>query len=277
MRKSTFLLTLYTSVTVLSVFIFVAACSKRSNATDNGYATEEYTAEKTFSDVQSIADQGDATASGGHMNFRTTGTTSMGCAMVTKQGDSIVIDFGGNNCTGLDGRMRKGKIIATCNGHYGDSGAVHTITFDNYYQNNNKVTGTKTVTNTGHNAAGQPTYSVVTNGSVTLAGGGTISVNWTRTRTWISGYNTPMDFTDDVYEVYGSGTLTRANGAQVAVTIPAATPLVFAAGCRWIEAGTLSFMIQGSTRSLNYGNIPSCDALAELTLANGSIYPITMH
>ncbi|MFI5196066.1 MAG: hypothetical protein ACHQD8_03165, partial [Chitinophagales bacterium] len=277
MRKSGLLTFAVSALITMSVFIFTAACHKSLATADNGYAAEQATTEKTFSDIQGIADQAATLSSGSHITYRTTGTTSSGCATIYKSGDSAIIDFGPTDCTCLDGRKRRGKIIVTYTGNYMDSGSVHTITFDNFYQNDNKVTGIKTVTYIGHNASGQPTFNVTINGSVTLNGGGTISANWSRVRTWTAGYDTPLDFTDDVYTVSGSGTLVRANGAHVAANIPAATPLVFAFGCRWIEAGTINFTLPGgATRSLNYGNTPACDDQAQLTLPNGAIYNITM-
>ena len=276
MRRSPFFICLGTSIVTTAVFIFTAACHK-STINDNGYASEQATTEKTFNDVESISDQASTLSSGSHMAYRTTGTTSLGCATVTRSGDSIIIDFGSNNCTCLDGRARRGKIIVTYTGIYADSGSTHTITFDNFYQNNNKVTGTKTVTNIGHNASGQPVFNVSVNGSVTLSGGGTISSVWTRVRTWISGYSTPLDFTDDIYSISGSGTLIRANGAHVAVDIPVNTPLVIAAGCRYIEAGTITFTLaNGKTNSLNYGDTPLCDNTAQLTTSNGTVYNIVL-
>lgn len=276
MRKSNFYLCLSTFIVTISVFIFTAACHK-SMVTDNGYAIEQANTEKTFSDIESISDQASTVSSGSHMAYRTTGTTTLGCATVTKSGDSIIIDFGSSNCICLDGRTRRGKIIVTYSGNYMDSNSVHTITFDNFYQNDNKVTGTKTVTNTGHNSSGQPTYNISVNGSITLAGGGTISAIWNRVRTWTAGYNTPLDFTDDVYSISGTGTLVRANGAHIAVDIPVSTPLVLAAGCKYIEAGTITFTLSnGVSRSLNYGNTPACDNIAQLITQNGTIYNIVL-
>jgi hypothetical protein len=127
------------------------------------------------------------------------------------------------------------------------------------------------------NSLGQPYFNVTVNGTVTLASGGTVSTNWTRVRTWTDGYTTLTDFTDDKYTVSGNGTLTRASGAVVNVSIPTTSPLVFAAGCRWIEAGTLVFTLpSGLTRSINYGNTAACDNQAVLTLPSGLTYTITM-
>lgn len=266
------------AVTVGSL-AFLASCNKNKKTDtteDTGYASEHSTAEKSFNDAESISDQASTVTSGSTLGYKTTELTSA-CATVTRTTGSIVVDFGTVNCLCNDGRNRRGKILISYTGNYSDSGSVRTITFDNYYQNDNNVAGTKTVTNMGHNSLGQPYFNVTVNGTVTLATGGTVSTNWARVRTWTDGYNTLTDFSDDKYTVSGTGTLTRANGAIVNIAIPTTTPLVFAAGCRWIEAGTLTFtMPSGLTRSINYGNTATCDNQAVLTLPSGTTYTITM-
>ena len=260
----------------VSVFV-ISSCHKPATTEDTGYATEQFTSEKTFNDVQTIADQASNLSTGGSLNFRTSGTTFGPCATVTKTPGNIVIDFGTTDCICLDGRTRRGKILITYTGNYADSGSVHTITFDNFYQNDNKVTGTKTVTNMGHNALGQPYFNVSVTGSVTLAGGGTIYASWSRVRTWTNGYNTPTDCSDDVYSISGSGKITRANGTNVTTTISNTTPLIVAHNCKWIEAGTITFTLpDGLNRVLNYGDTPNCDNIAIVTLANGKTRTISL-
>jgi len=277
MRNSKFLTRLGISVVIASLFF--ASCHKNTTpvAEDTGYATDQATTEKTFNDVESIADQGSMLSAGGNLNYRTTATTSGGCAMVTRAPGTITINFGATDCTCKDGRNRRGEIIVSYTGNYSDSGSVHTITFNNFFQNDNKVTGSKTVTNMGHNSLGQPFYDVAINGALTLSGGGTISAVWQRIRTWTAGYATPTDFTDDVYSVSGSGTMIRANGDTVLVNISTAAPLVMAYGCKWIEAGTITYTLPGGlNRSLDYGNTAICDNQAVLTLPSGVSYNITL-
>jgi hypothetical protein len=274
MRKS-YLFQIFTiAAYTVSVIIFMAACHK-NKVEDTGYANDHATTEQTFNDVQTISDQAAATSSA-TLGYKTTATTIGGCATVTRTSGKIVVDFGNSDCVCHDGRKRRGQIIVTYTGEYADVGSVHTITFDNYYQNDNKVTGTKTVTNIGPNSQGQPVFNVSVNGSVTLqSSGGTISTEWTRVRTWTAGYSTPTDMTDDTYQITGSGTLTRANGRVISETITA--PLVVAYSCRWIEAGAITFSVAtGQSRVLNYGDTPNCDDLATIKLGNGTVRNITL-
>jgi hypothetical protein len=264
------------STTLVACMLSISSCRKTPVATeDTGYASDHAVTEQTFNDVQSVADQASTTT--GSMTFRTTATTSGPCANVTHSGDSIIIDFGSSDCLCRDGRLRRGRIIVTYTGRYADSGSTHTITFDNYYQNDNKVTGTKTVTNMGHNSSGFPWFSISINGAITRSGGGTISVVWTRTRTWTAGYTTLSDLSDDVYQITGTGSLTRANGSVVGLSIPSSAPLVVALNCHWIEAGSVDYTLPGGlTRTLDYGDTPNCDNQATLKLPSGKTYNITL-
>ncbi|PZF72361.1 hypothetical protein [Taibaiella soli] len=282
MRSSRFLF-LSTVLITAGLFTFTA-CHKTSSDDDvkqidqeAGVASDQSTLEKNFSDVQSIADEAGTT---GSADLRVLGGGSVlgGCATVTRDTVSvphtITVNFGTAPCLCQDGRYRSGEILVSYTGHYKDSGSVHSITFSNYFVDSNQVIGTKTVTNMGKNSSGQPYYDIQINGGVVLANNnGTISWTTTRTRTWVAGYNTPA-WNDDVYNVTGSGSITRANGNVVTVDIT--SPLVVALACRWIEQGTVQVTLaNGNTRVLDYGN-GTCDALATYTV-NGHTYNISLH
>ncbi|NCX95301.1 MAG: hypothetical protein EBX41_02625 [Chitinophagia bacterium] len=278
MKKTNLIAVFSIAALALGTVVYTTACkkTKTEDKEETGYTTEQSIAEKSFTDVQNIADLASNVTSGGSLGYKTTELTAGGCATVTRAGDSIVVDFGATNCLCHDGRYRRGVIVVHYTGRYADSGSTHTVTFRNYYQNDNQVTGTKTVTNLGNNSLGQPTFSVSVNGAVILASGaGTLTSVWTRTRTWTAGYTTPTDWTDDVYSITGSGSITRPSGAVVNVNIT--TPLIVAASCRWIEAGTIAYTLSsGATRTINYGTTPACDNTAILTLPSGTTYTITM-
>jgi hypothetical protein len=279
MQHAKSLITVSVLAFALAVFTFGSGCNK-NKTTDNSTQTEEtdvasdqVLSEQAFEDAQSIADQG-ATITGA-MNYRMSGSTSGPCATVSRSGDTTVIDFGTVDCTCRDGRTRRGKIIVVRSGIYIDSGSVRTITFDNFYQNGNKITGIRTVTNMGRNTMGQPFYNINVAGSILLTSGRTISATWSRVRTWTAGYTTLGTITDDIYQITGSGTITRAGGAIVGVEITA--PLILAMDCRYIEAGTVKYTLpSGGVRTLNYGDTPACDNMAKLTLPSGTVYDITL-
>ncbi|MES2703122.1 MAG: hypothetical protein V4649_10810 [Bacteroidota bacterium] len=281
MRNSRLYLVLGTAAITMSVFLFTASCKKnKNNATteDTGYASDHALAEKNFDDAESVADVA-AHASSGSSIYRTTATTAGPCAMVTKAGSTITVDFGTVNCTCTDGRTRRGKIIINHTGSYFDSGSVRTITFDNYYQNDNRIEGTKTVTHMGLNSAGKPYYNItLAGGKITRSTGATIESSWARTRTWTNGSGTPFLWSDDEYSITGGGSITRTSAAGVVTTgtVAITSPLIVKAGCRWIEAGTVSYTFAGGTRTLNYGTTATCDDQAVLTTAAGTTTTITL-
>jgi len=185
-----------------------------------------------------------------------------------------IIDFGTDNTICQDGKVRKGKIIISHTGRYRDSATVITTTFDEFFVNNNKVMGTKTVTNKGRNSLGQPTYTINVNGSILLANGtGTLTWSSARTRVWTQGYNT-LFWNDDVYSITGSASGTTAAGKSFDMQIT--TALIKQIGCRHFVSGKFDFTPQTKpTRTIDYGS-GTCDNNATVTI-NGTTYPITLN
>ena len=272
--------TLYLLLFPFLFMALLASCKKEtttdtSDAQEKTYAMDNARLEQTFNDVQNIADE--AATTGTLSNFKTTGGAVIlnNCATVTRDTFSVphtvTIDFGTTNCLGNDGRYRRGQIILSYTGGYRDSGHVYTISFNNYYVNDNQVIGTKTVTNMGHNPAGHIYFTISVNGAVILANSqDTLSWASTRMRTWIAGENTAMRL-DDVYEVSGSGTVTRPNNRSFGVNIT--SPLKIALNCHWIEQGVVEMTpispAQTLARTLDYGN-GNCDNQATLSVGNNT-------
>jgi len=206
-----------------------------------------------------------------------------GCAVITRDTISVphvlTIDFGSVNCLCNDGRYRRGQIIVTYTGNYFTQGSVKTTTFNNYYRNDNKIEGTRTVTNLGNNADGNPSWSVsAVNMKITRTNGTFHTWNSERTRTMVAGANT-SSWSDDAYIITGSGSGVNANG--VTYTSSITTPLHRALSCNWIDSGVIAFTrSNGSTRTINFGS-GTCDdqAVVTVTRANGntSTQNITLH
>ena len=271
--------------TLLIAFGLLAftACKKNddsstsTDATGKSYASDYSKSEREGNDVESIAD---AAATTGSANFKMGASDLSSCATITKDTVAvphvITIDFGATNCTGIDGRNRRGKIIVTYTGGYKDSGSIHTITFNNYFVNDNQITGSKVVTNKGMNASGNYYYSIVVNDTINLGtGNGMIINNSTRTRTWKEGYSTAAR-ADDVYTIEGTATITRPNGYTVTVATTTGHPLQVATACSWIEAGivTITNNQTNKVRTIDYGT-GNCDAEAQVTF-NGHTYNVTL-
>jgi hypothetical protein len=252
-------------VLTLSVTLTFAlsGCKKEDDDDDTSAASDNALADQAFTDVSSIADEA---ANGSVESFKTLSH----CATVTHDSasagdpDTLTIDFGSVNCTGHDGRMRRGKIVVTYTGRYRDAGSTHTITFDNYFVNDNQVLGTKTVTNEGLNTAGHTYFTIVEDGSIILAdGGGTITRVSNRSREWIEGEST-LVLSDDVYLITGSATGVSAQGTNVVATITDALRVEL--DCRWITAGKAEVTPSGRLpRIVDFG-AGTCDNQATVTI-----------
>lgn len=265
-----------------TVGILFTSCRKDQDErdTDTSAASDNALAEGTYNDVHNIADEAGSGTLTSYLGTVDTDNKSMlsTCATVTNDTTTtprmLTIDFGTTNCLCNDGRYRRGKINVSYTGQYRDSASTHTITFTNYYVNDNQVLGTKTVTNNGHNAAGNLSYSVTVNGQIIKAsGGGTITWTSARTREWIVGELTPA-WSDDVYLITGSANGTSASGNSFTMAIT--TALRKEIGCRHLVSGSLTLTPSGKpTRYINFGS-GACDNQATVTI-NGNIYNITLY
>lgn len=267
-----------------TIGILLNSCKKKEDEpedNDTSAATDNATAEGYFNDANSISDQA---ASGNLTSFLSTtnndgerGIMSV-CATITHDTVSnprtITINFGTTNCLCNDGRYRRGIINVSYTGHYRDSLSTHTITFTNYFVNDHQVLGSKTVTNNGHNNAGNLTFSISVNGSVIKANnGGTITYTSTRTREWIEGEHTSI-WNDDVYLITGTASGSSSNGNSFTATV--ITALKVKLSCQWIVSGRLDLTPSGKpTRTIDWGS-GNCDDDATVTI-NGNTYNINLN
>ncbi|MDC1202568.1 hypothetical protein N8004_01175 [Salibacteraceae bacterium] len=190
----------------------------------------------------------------------------------------ITVDFGEENCTGQDGRERRGKLVYTITDWFRNVGSTITLTPVDYYVDDNLVEGTRTSSNLGENSSGQLHYEVkVEDGKVTNPDGETILWESTRTRTWVEGQETGFftsdgnggwlgwdGITDDVYEITGNGSGTSRAGLDFDLNIT--NPLRVQLDCKWITEGTIILTPAGfNDRSIDYGT-GECDNKATVTI-----------
>lgn len=268
-------------IAIVSFSVLTMSCN-RDRANENfslRSARDNATAENMFDDLFKQASDGlvyaEDSASGGRgMQYLYSG----GCATVTITPfdlvtfpKTITIDFGTTNCLGNDGRYRRGVIELVTTGWYRDSGTVITVTPQNYFVDDNQITGYKTVTNMGHNQAGNLNYDVEIDGTV-ITSEGTITHVSSRNREWIEGESTVFNPWDDKYLITGTAHGTNVEGEPYTMTILQALQVQF--GCRWVQAGILQIESGGYTIVVEYGD-GSCDANAVVTI-NGNTYNIVM-
>lgn len=277
---------------VLTCFILlgsVSSCKKRKLNRSTTTSQDNAIAEMAFNDVfkvteDAIKEEGLEKSSGGLSSMYNS------CATVTLTpgiGDTtfpktLTIDFGTSNCTDAYGVSRRGKIIATTTGLYRDAGTVITITTQNYYVNDYKVEGTKTVTNNGQNSAGHTYFTInISNALITFPNGtDEVSYESTRIREWVIGENTNW-FTDglsgildDEYDITGTASGINRDGRNYTMTIT--SPLRVAIICRYVKQGTVEIQPEDLyLRTVDFGN-GACDSEATVEI-NGNVYNFNMH
>ncbi len=271
---------------MLTVTLFAVSCQKNNDdkkTTSSDAAENNAFAEAQYNDVTTLVDQ---SSTSGTVMFGAAGTGSGNetngpqgpCVTVTVDTTvsprSIIIDFGSTNCLCLDGRNRRGKIIATYTGQYHATGTVINISFDNYFVNENKISGTKKITNQGNNQAGNQVYKVEVNGQVVKANNlGTYTWVSTRFREWKAGALTPLNILDDVYGITGDAGGVNTDGNNYSIV--ATQELVRKMNCRWFESGTLELTQTGMPKiTLDYGST-GCDANATINVL-GTTYPVIL-
>lgn len=271
---------------LLAAVVSLTACRKSASpkADPSESAENNAFAEAQYNDVTTMVDQAainntvllGAAGSGSVQNVL--GPLGSNCATVTVDTSSsprsITIDFGSVNCDCLDGRTRRGKILATYSGRYRDAGTVITISFDKYYVNDHAIAGTKKITNQGPNQAGKLVYKVEVTGTVTKPdNGGTYSWNSTRFREWKEGASTILNILDDVYAITGEASGVNADGSSYTITVT--KELIRKMNCRWFESGTLELVPSGLPKiTLDYGST-GCDANATVTIL-GTAIPVLL-
>jgi hypothetical protein len=270
-----------------SIFICLGVlslgCGKRRYDNDAS-ALWNYKIETAFDEITNISDQ----AITGNMVYYKSGEILFGspgehldamktpCSVVitldtTVSPKVLTVDYGSTNCTCNDGKTRRGKIITTFTGAYLSPGTVITHTTDNYYVNDIKYDGVKTVTNMGLNNNSQPYFDVQINGSATTTTGEIINYTSTRVRTWTAGFMTPLTYMDDEYDITSTGTATYASGGGY--TAQTLTPIHIKVGCPFPVSGQLQITPSSKpVRTIDYGS-GSCDYTFTVTV-NGVTFTI---
>ena len=183
----------------------------------------------------------------------------------TSSPKSVTVDYGSSNCTCNDGKTRRGKIVTTFTGQYIAPGTIITHTPVDYYVNDIKYEGTKTVQNMGLNSNNQPYFNVQIDGPATLESGEVVNYTSTRVRTWTTGFNTLLNRFDDEYDITGTSEATFSSGEGY--TGNTTSPIHIKVGCGFPVSGTLDITPTGKpVRQINYGD-GTCDYSFTVTVS----------
>jgi len=160
-------------------------------------------------------------------------------------------------------RTKNGMIIIEQTGGPLQDTFVRKITFSNFTINGHSIEGTKTITKIANY-----TFSITFEGKITFKDGTTHTRSYTRTRTWIAGYDTPLNVWDDVYSIEGSAQGTNRKGISYTHTIT--KPLIIRADCPYIVVGTVEMIVgkNQKTITINYGEDQNstCDGTITVTV-----------
>ena len=152
----------------LGITLVLSACGKFRYDKDQS-AEVNYKVESAFDEMTNISDQ----AITGNMVYYKNGgvivrqpgdkplTQKTACNVIITIDTiasikTVTVDYGSSNCDCNDGKTRRGKIITTFTGFYHAQGTIITHTPVDYYVNDIKIEGIKTVENMGLNTSGQP-------------------------------------------------------------------------------------------------------------------------
>jgi hypothetical protein len=265
-------------VAILGSAVMITSCNKEDDIQTEDttvIAKDDSFAESVFERVTDIADEAYNLSSGQLKSTEWNRIFLSACATVTLDTTVmprvLTIDFGDTNSLCLDGRYRRGKILVTFNGRYRHPGTVITTGFDEYHVNDNKVDGSKVLTNMGFNDDGNMYYTIEIVGVIYKANnGGTLSWNSSRVREWIQGFDTFNPW-DDIYLITGTADGIMPGGYTWEREI--INPLRVELACRFIVSGTVEIRPQDRpVRILDYGN-GDCDNIATV-IVNGVTYTI---
>ena len=265
-------------VAIFGSAILITSCNKEEDIQTEDttvVARDDSFAESVFERVTDIADEAYNLSSGHLKSTEWHRIFLSACATVTLDTSVmprvLTIDFGDTNCLCLDGRYRRGKILVTFNGRYRHPGTVITTGFDEYFVNDNKIEGSKVVTNMGPNEDGNIYFTIEIIGVIYKAdNGGVISWNSSREREWIQGFDTGNPW-DDIYLITGTADGILETGYTWEREI--INPLRVELACRFIVSGTVEIRPQDRpVRILDYGN-GDCDNVATV-IVNGVTYTI---
>ncbi|MEA1874935.1 MAG: hypothetical protein U9N51_10995 [Bacteroidota bacterium] len=189
---------------------------------------------------------------------------------------TIRVDYGPTNMLCEDGRNRRGIINIVATDFYRNSGSELTTTFEDFYQNDHKVDGTRICTNNGENTAGNLTYSLIVNdGHITTPDNKHIYYEESTEREWIAGEETLLNPWDDNYLITGNQSGVSSDSIEYQLNVHVADPLDVLVECKWVRAGLLDLDIEDfPTITINYGD-GTCDHQAIATI-NDVEYPFVM-
>ncbi len=256
----------------IAVLFFTVACQEETEnpnqlaEVDVQAAQNEATVESVFEDIDDIGFESLLYAESGGRT-EAIDDSPIFCAVRThdKENKTIVIDYG-DGCIGKHGRERSGKIIISYTDRRFVPGAVHTITFNNFYIDGKKIEGTRTRTNISESDNDYLRFRItLENGKVSWEDGtyATREATWETTR-----IRTPNPIND---ERIRTGSASGVNRDGIGYTVNITKAIVWKRGCLPqvrvmipVEGTKVKEFEDGRIISIDYGD-GTCDNLMTVT------------
>lgn len=254
--------------TTLSVLLFSACNDENESASSLAEALDietEATTEANYKDVDDIVDAGiDAIGAVGGRVERDIILNDCADVQIDTVAKVVTVDYG-EGCTGPFGRVRKGKIIIEYNDRRFIPGAFRIATLENFYVDNVKVEGVRTLTNISETTEDSPTFAIgLDGGKLTFEDGTTATREVDHIRTWTRAAN-PLN---DTVNVAGTANGKRRDDIDYAVEI--LEPIVYRRDCRLQRvfvpvSGVKEITFGDSVALVDYGD-GTCDNEVTITI-----------
>lgn len=182
------------------------------------------------------------------------------------------LDFGAG-CETANGNILRGIIHMTYSADMAANSNIISIAFEDFYFNEVRVSGGRTIVRERSNASGNPQASVSITIEITWEDGSVTKRQGAKVREWIEGVANG-DWTDNAYLITGEWSTEFANGNvhQGAVV----TPLRRELACDFIVSGALRLQRNNHSGTLDFGD-GSCDNEAVFTSGDGDTRTIILN
>ncbi len=257
----------------LAVTFIATSCQKEEgnpsqvSEADLLTAENEVAVESAFEDIDDIGFESFFyLESGGRIEANDDSPIHCATRSHDKENKTIIIDYG-KGCIGKRGRERSGKIIITYTDKRFVPGAIHTITFNNFYIDGNKIEGTRIRTNISESLDDNLKFKIeLVGGKVTFEDGtvATRDAEWETTR-----IRTSNPINDKRIRTGGAKGINN-DGVGYIVTIT--KPIVWKRGCLSklkvmipVEGTKVKEFEDGKTVTIDYGD-GSCNNSMTITI-----------
>lgn len=184
---------------------------------------------------------------------------------------TITVNYG-DGVELTNGTTISGSIVIVVSAKPRSNGAVRTVTYNNFYIDSVNIAGNRTWTFSISDQNGV-VNTCVGEIVITFPDGTYINREIEKTRTFIAGFDTPIDFSDDIIHIEGFTNSVSSEGFTFSSTI--IEPLVRTGECRFIVQGIVSMSKNDAAfAELDYGD-GTCDDVATIT-KDGEVRQITL-